>query len=178
MQPLDQELTATVKQLYHRQLYDYLRGKINAPLEIQAIFEENDTEDTGTEGAVAAPPTTPAPAPTTSTPEMSVMAFWRSFSVKNAIEMLLNAWGNTSTATVSHAWCLLVPHLCDVTQTTAIQPLADAEAATLTAAQAVPGMQDVMLEDIRETHSAAVDQQEVLSQDDKADSEQQTLTAE
>ena len=66
------------------------------------------------------------------------------------------------------AYCL---SLCVLAGNTTIQPLSEAEGATLQAAQAVPGLQDLTLQDILETHSVEPkqDQLEVQQRVDEAD---------
>lgn len=97
---------------------------------------------------------------------MPVVAFWKHFSVKDALDFLLSAWTRINPATINHTWQLLVSHLCSRQATiqpplcnrqASIQPLADAEAVTLSAAQAMPNFQHLTITEIQETHTARVE---------------------
>ena len=198
IQPLDQELISTVKQIYHRNVYDYLREQTETNEELYAM-EELTTDEDSEESAPLPSPATPRPSPAAalaagssspdpdspppplalasatpphrSAPETSVIKFWKRFTVKDGVDFLLKSWEEINFATINHAWRRLLPHLCVPTGSAAIQPLSEAEAATLQAAQSVPGLQDLTLQDIQEAHSVEPkqDQLEVQLRVDEAD---------
>ena len=62
---------------------------------------------------------------------MSVFQFWKRFTVKDGVDFLLKSWEEINFATINHAWRRLLPHLCVPTGSAAIQPLSEAEAATI-----------------------------------------------
>lgn len=121
-------------------------------------------------------PTSAPPPP--STPELSVVAYWQKFIVKDIIEFLLSLRDGINTTTVNHAWWLLMPHLCHPSQNTAVQPLWKAESAMLATAQSVPDFQDVSLAEVQEAYTAAEQQNphkvlEQVNQDDEAEAAEQ-----
>ncbi|KAK3871134.1 hypothetical protein Pcinc_023696 [Petrolisthes cinctipes] len=165
MQPLDQELIATVKQFYCQQVYSYLRSSTETKVEL-ATMEEMVMSDSETEDNSDTPPPSanqhednnnttlpPSPPPV----EMSVMIFWHQSTVKNTDDFLLTARDKDSEATVNQAWHLLVPNLCAPPPETAIQPLA--ESSTLATAQQVPGLQELTLQEVQEAPSS-IEQQD------------------
>ncbi|KAK3871237.1 hypothetical protein Pcinc_023599 [Petrolisthes cinctipes] len=101
VQPLDQEIIATVKQFYRQQVYSYLWSSTETQVELAAlevVMRQRTTLMhhhlpllTRTRTTVASPA------------EMSVMIFWCHFTVKNAVDYLLTAWDKVSEATVNHA---------------------------------------------------------------------------
>lgn len=221
IQPLDQDFIATVKQIYHKKVYDYLREKTETNEELHLMEDITTDEDVDEADSPVAPrqPSPPAspvaprrplppaspsatapasptedsppasptqdsppasPSASTSAPrrtpaELTVIQFWKRFTIKDGVDFLLKSWDEVNFATINHAWRPLVPHLCVPADAgnPAIQPLAlsDAENATLEAAQAVPGLQDLTLQDIQEAHSAEPEQdpEEIQRRVDEAD---------
>ena len=62
IQPLDQELISTVKQIYQRNVYDYLREQTETNKELYAM-EELTTDEDSEESAPLPSPATPRPSP-------------------------------------------------------------------------------------------------------------------
>lgn len=147
VQPLDQEVIATLKGIYQTHLYDYLHEKTDSNEEIVAM--ENDPDlDSNSENEENEPQQLPTEL---HEPEMTVTAFWRAFSVKNAVDFLLRSWGDISVATINHAWKALVPHLCKTNENDARVQRADQVAqVAAAAAQRVAGCGDVTVEEVQE----------------------------
>ncbi|KAG7163412.1 hypothetical protein Hamer_G004552 [Homarus americanus] len=61
-----------------------------------------------TASASTPPPATPG-IPSTST--VTVTAFWKNYNIRQAVNFFVKAWGNTTKATVRHAWSALLPQL-------------------------------------------------------------------
>ncbi|KAG7158331.1 hypothetical protein Hamer_G008982 [Homarus americanus] len=56
-------------------------------------------------------PATPAPPGVPSTSTITVTAFWKNYNILQAVNFFVKAWGNTTKATVGHAWLALLPQL-------------------------------------------------------------------
>ncbi|KAG7170874.1 hypothetical protein Hamer_G012437, partial [Homarus americanus] len=60
--------------------------------------------------SLTASASTPPPGvPSTST--VTVTAFWKNYNIHQAVNFFVKAWGNTTKATIRHAWSALLPQL-------------------------------------------------------------------
>ncbi|KAK3886474.1 hypothetical protein Pcinc_009345 [Petrolisthes cinctipes] len=59
VQPLDQELIATVKQFYHQRMYDHLCMKMDTQQEVNTLEEENQDDEMNDHNTSSAPPPPP-----------------------------------------------------------------------------------------------------------------------
>ncbi|KAG7163069.1 Tigger transposable element-derived protein 1-like 169 [Homarus americanus] len=97
-----------------------------------------------------ATPATPAPPGVPSTSTMTVTAFWKNYNICQAVNFFVKAWGNTTKATVRHAWSALLPQLKSV-ETKRQQP-AELMNQVLETVRSIPapGFQEVTREDLEE----------------------------
>lgn len=163
IQPLDQEFIGTVKAIYQKRLYRLLRDKTESGEEVRQIIAEADAEQEDAD-IDDLPPVAHTEADediirTFTNPKViSVHQFWRQFTVKDAIDHLLQAWKDISIATVRHAWRPLTPHLVSDESGDAergqVQQLGDAVADAAAAARQVPGFEEVTSAEITEINSA------------------------
>ena len=144
VQPLDQEIIATLKGIYQTHLYDYLHSKTDSNAEIVAMENDPDLVDSEEDGGEQQPRTE------LQEPEMTVTAFWRAFTVKNAVDFLLQSWRQITVATINHAWRPLTPHLCKDVVSGDVQRADQVAEAAAAAAQRVAGCADVTIEEVRE----------------------------
>ncbi|KAG7154582.1 hypothetical protein Hamer_G020005 [Homarus americanus] len=100
-------------------------------------------------GSLTASASTPPPGvPSTST--MTVTAFWKNYNIRQAVNFFVKAWGNTTKATVRHAWSALLPQLKSA-ETKRLQP-AELMKQVLETVRSIPapGFQEVTREDLEE----------------------------
>ncbi|KAG7165117.1 hypothetical protein Hamer_G004901 [Homarus americanus] len=97
-----------------------------------------------------ATPTTPAPPYVPATSTMTVTAVWKNYNIRQAVNFFVKAWGNTTKATVRHAWSALLPQLKSV-ETKRQQP-AELMNQVLETVRSIPapGFQEVTREDLEE----------------------------
>ena len=113
IQPLDQEITATVKCHYHSEAFCEMRRSTESLVEVRQILLGNEDDDLDDDVDVGLPDLMDDPDFPTENPQLvTVHQFWRRFTVKDAIDHLLCAWESISTATVQHGWKHITPHLC------------------------------------------------------------------
>ena len=134
-----------MKAKYHELVFRQLRDATESNVELRMIQEENT--DDGSEEDDDELPDLPLPDPDMPATK-TVAQFWKSFSVKDAVDNLMVAWKGLSVATVQHGWKKITPHLCsqDEPPQTLATSMADAHAA----AREVPGFTDVRAEEISE----------------------------
>ncbi|KAG7169160.1 hypothetical protein Hamer_G028145, partial [Homarus americanus] len=91
---------------------------------------------------------TPPGVPSTST--VTVTAFWKNFKICQAVNFFVKTWGNTTKATVRHAWSALLPQLKSA-ETKRQQP-AELMNQVLETVRSIPapGFQEVTREDLEE----------------------------
>ncbi|KAG7154589.1 putative Tigger transposable element-derived protein 1-like 324 [Homarus americanus] len=100
-------------------------------------------------GSLTASASTPPPGvPSTST--VTVTAFWKNYNIRQAVNFFVKAWGNTTKATVRHAWSALLPQLKSA-ETKRQQP-AELMNQVLETVRSIPapGFQEVTWEDLEE----------------------------
>ncbi|KAG7172935.1 hypothetical protein Hamer_G017919 [Homarus americanus] len=92
--------------------------------------------------------TPPPGVPSTST--VTVTAFWKNYNIRQAVNFFVKAWGNTTKATVRHAWSALLPQLKSA-ETKRQQP-AELMNQVLETVRSIPapGFQEVTREDLEE----------------------------
>lgn len=151
VQPLDQEIIATVKTKYQHTVFLDLLRATESNVELQQMVEDGDGELE--EPAVADVPGEVAP----EMPQelMSVYEFWRRFTVKDAVDHLMRAWEDINKATIRHAWRHLAPNLVPEgpTDPMPIQRLDETIAAAVLAAREVPGCSDVTDDELLQVHA-------------------------
>ena len=161
IQPLDQEIIATVKCRYHSEVFCELRRSTESLVEVWQILygnEDGDLDDDDDLLDVLEDPDFP----TTENPQLfTVHQFWRCFTVKDAVDHLLRAWVSISTATVQHAWKHLTLHLCG-DEDSEVQRAADALSDAVTAARAIPDCSEVTEEEPLEVQAAG---EEITAED-------------
>ncbi|KAG7169723.1 putative Tigger transposable element-derived protein 1-like 323 [Homarus americanus] len=99
--------------------------------------------------SLTASASTPPPGiPSTST--MTVTAFWKNSNIRQAVNFVVKAWGNTTKATVRHAWSVLLPQL-KFAETKRQQP-AERMNQVLETVRSIPapGFQEVTREDLED----------------------------
>ncbi|KAG7156020.1 putative Tigger transposable element-derived protein 1-like 322, partial [Homarus americanus] len=99
--------------------------------------------------SLTASATTPPPGvPSTST--VTVTAFWKNYNICQAVNFFVKAWGNTTKATIRHAWSALLPQLKSA-ETKRQQP-AELMNQVLETVRSIPapGFQEVTQEDLEE----------------------------
>ena len=164
IQPLDQEIIANVKSRYQAMLFRDLRASTDSQVEVQQILYGDEDSDIDDE---VLPDIEEDPDFNTDTPDLvTVHQFWRRFTVKNAIDYILQAWESISPATVRHGWRKLTPHLCADVDEGEVQSAAQALSDAVDAAREVPGFGEVTQEEILEVQAAG----EQLTTDDIMDS--------
>ena len=109
--------------------------------------------------------------------------FWRKFTVKDAVDDLIQAWDAVNVATINHAWRKMTPDLLPDTPSEPIQRFTDTIADAVAAARQVPGFADVTEEEILEIHGAgeAATTEDIMSSatlEDSIQQEQQGVGAE
>ncbi|KAK4325626.1 hypothetical protein Pmani_003795 [Petrolisthes manimaculis] len=132
-------------------------------LPAQPESAESDADD---------PPSLPAPPPPQATPGpatpapglashpahllqpnpdvMTVKEFWRCFTIKDAVDNMLESWKEISVATIQRSWEKLTPHLVEDRHTQGAQMLEDAVNLAVEAARQVPGFGAVTREEIED----------------------------
>ncbi|KAG7177828.1 hypothetical protein Hamer_G025738 [Homarus americanus] len=97
-----------------------------------------------------ATPASPAPPGVPSTSTMTVTAFWKNYNNCQAVNFFVKAWGNTTKATVRHAWSPLLPQLKSA-ETKRQQP-AELMNQVLETVRSIPapGFQEMTREDLEE----------------------------
>ncbi|KAG7174512.1 Jerky protein-like 17, partial [Homarus americanus] len=97
-----------------------------------------------------ATPATPAPPGIPSTSTMTVTAFWKNYNICQAVNFFVKAWGNTTKATIRHAWSALLPQLKSAeTKTQQPAELMNQVLETIRSIPA-PAFQEVTREDLEE----------------------------
>ncbi|XP_042229139.1 uncharacterized protein LOC121871081 isoform X2 [Homarus americanus] len=170
IQPLDQEIIANAKLLYYKYVHDKMRKETDTQEEVKEIAEtvSSSEEDPPLPSLAAAlpgsptasastpppgspaTPTTPAPPYVPATSTMTVTAVWKNYNIRQAVNFFVKAWGNTTKATVRHAWSALLPQLKSV-ETKRQQP-AELMNQVLETVRSIPapGFQEVTREDLEE----------------------------
>lgn len=128
VQPLDQEVICNIKDFYYTRLFDDLRSKTGKNEELQQIEAEHFFHDFNLDDpSPTSPDELPDHQPETDTeslaPEMTVTEFWHQFTIRSALEFLVECWDKINDATISHAWRALVPHLCPKIPGTVHRPM-------------------------------------------------------
>ena len=158
IQPLDQEIIATVKCRYHSEVFLELHHSTESLVEVWQILLGNEDGDLDDADNVDLPDLLDDTDFPTENPQLvTVHQFWRRLTVKDAIDHMLRAWESISTATVRHGWKHLIPQLCD-DEDSEVQRAADA----VTAARAVPGSSEVTEEELLEMQAAG---EEIMAED-------------
>ncbi|XP_068246764.1 tigger transposable element-derived protein 1-like [Palaemon carinicauda] len=125
LQPLDQEIIACVKALYHKTVFRDFRRCTESNIEAQQMIEDDSDVDEPMEEEV-------------NEDLLTVHEFWRKFTVKHAVDHLMKAWEGLNVATIRHGWLKLAPHLVPpITQP--IQQSRDVLSAAVQEARLVPG---------------------------------------
>ena len=94
--------------------------------------------------------------PSMSRDVISVLQFWKQFTVKDCVDNLVKAWDSITPATILHGWRKLTPHLYPRDAEPA-QDLSLSLAETLAAAREVPGLSDLSEEDVAELQAVPDD---------------------
>ena len=162
IQPLDQEIIATVKSRFQAQVFRDMRRSTDSNVEVRQILynEDGDIDEEEELPDVAEDPDFPS-----ETPElMSVHQFWKNFTVKDAVDNLMLAWESISIPTVRHGWRNLLgkeasgpsggPSGSESGQAVGFHPAAEALADALVAARSVPGFCDLTEEELLEVQAA------------------------
>ena len=101
IQPLDQEIIATVKCRYHSEVFRELRRSTESLAEVRRILFGNEDGDLNDDDDL--PDVLDDPDFLTENPQLvTVHQFWRRFTVKDTTDHLLRAWESISTVTVRH----------------------------------------------------------------------------
>ena len=161
IQPLDQEIISCVKAKYHELVFRQLRDATETNVELRMIQDEN-MDDVSEEDDDELPD---LPLPDPDMPDMparkTVAQFWKSFTVKDAVDNLMVAWKGINEVTVQHGWKKLTPHLYSQDEPPT-QTLATSMADALAVAREVPGFGDVSAEEISELHVDAATTQDIM----------------
>ena len=183
MQPLDQEIIANAKTFYQMRVHAHLRRETESGVELQQMLDEMSGDEDEDDELPNLPVPTPdnqsghdspddlPPANTPQTPQegqaidfeialnpqaITVTQFWRNFTIKNAVDALVEAWGDVNEATLRRAWEKLTPHL--VTRVEGAQRLTDTVEQAATEARRVPGFNNVTVEEIRDVNEGGNEQ--------------------
>lgn len=142
IQPLDQEVISVVKAAFSRRQFRMMRAATEDATVLQRLVEsESENEEEELVGDNES--------------ERRVLQYWKSFSVKAAVDLLVSCWNDVTPATINHAWRNLLegmPEDRKVTVPGAPQTVeAEVEAAVLEARH-IPGsgFAETTDDDIRE----------------------------
>ena len=102
------KLTGEYQELVFRQLRDATESNVELRMIQEGNMDDGSEED---DDELPELPLPDADMPDMSARTKTVAQFWKSFTVKDAIDNLMVAWKGLSVATVQHGWKKLTPHL-------------------------------------------------------------------